>query len=42
MKNTNQLDINDPHKVTKPVEEKCDQMDTQLAKYGQSSERTSG
>jgi hypothetical protein len=41
MKNTNQQERNDPHKVTKPEEEEWDQTNTQLAKYGQNSERTS-
>jgi hypothetical protein len=34
MKNTNQQDRNDPHKIMKLAEEEWDQMDTQLAKYG--------
>jgi hypothetical protein len=42
MKNTNQHDRNDPHKVTKPVEEEWDQTDIRLAKNGQNSARTSG
>jgi hypothetical protein len=33
MKNTNQHDRNDPHKVTKLKEEEWGQADTQLAKY---------
>jgi hypothetical protein len=40
MKNTNQQDRNDPHKVIKLVEEECDQMDTRLVKYDQNSEWT--
>jgi hypothetical protein len=42
MKNTDQQDRNDPHKVTKLAEEELDQTDFRLAKYGQNSERTSG
>jgi hypothetical protein len=42
MKNTSQLDRNDAHKVKKPAEEEWDQTDTQLAKYSQNNERTSG
>jgi hypothetical protein len=42
MKNTSQLDRNDTHKVKKPAEEEWDQTDTQLAKYSQNNERTSG
>jgi hypothetical protein len=42
IKNSNQQDINDPHKVTNPVEEEWDQTDTRLAKYSQNSEQTSG
>jgi hypothetical protein len=38
MKNTNQQDRNDPHKVIKLVEEECDQMDTRLVKYDQNGE----
>jgi hypothetical protein len=38
MKNSNQHDRNDPHKVTKLVEKEWDQTNTQLAKYGQNSE----
>jgi hypothetical protein len=38
MKNTNQHDRNDTHKVTKLAKEECDQTDTRLAKYGQNSE----
>jgi hypothetical protein len=38
MKNTNQHDRNDPHKVIKLAEEECDQMDTLLAKYSQNSD----
>jgi hypothetical protein len=34
MKNTNQQDRNDPHKVIKLAKEEWDQTDTQLAKYG--------
>jgi hypothetical protein len=41
MKNTNQLDRNDPHKVSKLVEEEWDQTDTWLAKYGWNSEQMS-
>jgi hypothetical protein len=41
MKNTNQWDRNDPHKVTKPAEEEWYQTDTRLVKYDQNSERTS-
>jgi hypothetical protein len=42
MKNTNQYDRNDPHKVMKLAEEEWYQTDTQLAKYDQNNERTSG
>jgi hypothetical protein len=42
MKNTNQQDINDPHKIMKLAEKEWDQKDTRLAKYGQNHERTSG
>jgi hypothetical protein len=38
MKNTNQQERNDPHKVTKLEEEEWDQTNTRLAKYGQNSE----
>jgi hypothetical protein len=38
MKNTNQQDINDPHKITKLAEEEWDQTDSRLEKYGQNSE----
>jgi hypothetical protein len=38
MKNTNQQDRNDPHKVTKLAKEEWDQTNTQLAKYGQNNE----
>jgi hypothetical protein len=38
MKNTNQYDINDHHKVMKLAEEECDQTDTQIVKYDQNSE----
>jgi hypothetical protein len=41
MKNTNQQDKNDPHKVMKLAKEEWDQTDTRLAKYSQNSERTS-
>jgi hypothetical protein len=41
MKNTNQQNRNDPHKVMKPAEEEWDQTDTRLVKYGQNSEQTS-
>jgi hypothetical protein len=41
IKNTNQQDINDPHKILKLGEEESDQTNTRLAKYGQNSERTS-
>jgi hypothetical protein len=41
IKNTNQQDRNDHHKVMKPAEEEWDQTNTRLAKYGQNSERTS-
>jgi hypothetical protein len=34
MKNTNQHDRNYPHKVVKLAEEKWEQMDIWLAKYG--------
>jgi hypothetical protein len=34
MKNTNQQDINDPHKVMRLAEEEWDQIDTWLSKYG--------
>jgi hypothetical protein len=40
MKNTNQPDRNDLHKVTKLAEEEWGQTNTRLAKYGQNSERT--
>jgi hypothetical protein len=42
MKNTNQYERNDAHKVMKLAEEEWHQTDTQLVKYGQNSERTSG
>jgi hypothetical protein len=42
MKNTNQQDKNDPHEVMNLAEEEWDQTDTQLAKYAQHSEQTSG
>jgi hypothetical protein len=42
IKNTNQQETNDPHKVTKPAEEEWDQTGTQLAKYDQNNEQTSG
>jgi hypothetical protein len=38
MKNTNQNDRNDPHKVMKLAEEELNQMETRLAKYDQNSE----
>jgi hypothetical protein len=38
MKNTNQNDRNDPHKVMKLAKEELNQMETRLAKYGQNSE----
>jgi hypothetical protein len=38
MKNTNQQDINDPHKVMRLAKEEWDQTDTWLAKYSQNSE----
>jgi hypothetical protein len=38
MKNTNQQDRNDRHKITKPCEEEWDQTDTWLIKYGQNRE----
>jgi hypothetical protein len=38
MKNTNQNDRNDHHKVMKLAEEELNQMETRLAKYGQNSE----
>jgi hypothetical protein len=38
MKNTNQQDINDPHKITKLAEEEWDQTDSRLEKYSQNSE----
>jgi hypothetical protein len=38
IKNTNQQDRNNPHKVTKLAEEEWDQTDTRLAKYAQNSE----
>jgi hypothetical protein len=38
-KSTNQQDINDPNKITKPGKEEWDQMDTGLATYGQNGER---
>jgi hypothetical protein len=41
MKNINQQDRNDPHKVMKPVDEEWDQTNTRLAKYGKNSERMS-
>jgi hypothetical protein len=41
MKNTNQWDINDPHKIMKLAEEELDQTDNWLSNYGQNSERTS-
>jgi hypothetical protein len=41
MNNTDQKDINDPHKVTKLSEEDWDQTDTRLAKYGYNGGRTS-
>jgi hypothetical protein len=41
MKNINQQDINDLHKVTNLVEEEWDQTDTRLVKYDQNNERTS-
>ncbi len=37
MKNTNQYDRNDSHKVMKLAEEEWDETDTRLAKYGQNS-----
>jgi hypothetical protein len=42
MKNTNQWDRNDPHKVTKLVEEEWDEMNTRLTKYDQNSGWTLG
>jgi hypothetical protein len=42
MKNNNQQDRNDPHKITKLVEEEWDQTNTRLAKYDQNRERTPG
>jgi hypothetical protein len=41
MKNTNQWDRNDPHKITKLTEEERNQTDTRLAKYGQNGDETS-
>jgi hypothetical protein len=41
MKNTNQWDINDPHKITKLTKEERNQTDTRLAKYGQNGDETS-
>jgi hypothetical protein len=38
MKNNNQQNRNDTHKVMKLAEEEYDQTDTRLAKYGQNSE----
>jgi hypothetical protein len=38
MKNTNQQDRNDPHKIMKLAEEEWDQTVTRLAKYGQNRE----
>jgi hypothetical protein len=38
---TNQQHRNDPLKVTNVEEKECDQLNTQLAKYCQNSERTS-
>jgi hypothetical protein len=38
IKNTNQHDRNDPHKIMKLTEEEWDQTDTWLAKYGQNNE----
>jgi hypothetical protein len=40
MKNTNQQDRDDPHKIMKLAEEEWDQTDTQLAKYIQNHEET--
>jgi hypothetical protein len=40
--NTNQLDRNDPLKVTKLAEEEWDQTDSRFTKYGQNNEWTSG
>jgi hypothetical protein len=37
MKNTNQHDRKDPHKITKIAKEEWDQTDTWLVKYGQNS-----
>jgi hypothetical protein len=42
MKNTNQHDRKDPHKITKIAKEEWDQTDTWLVKYGQNSKRMSG
>jgi hypothetical protein len=42
IKNTNQEDINDPHKIMNIEKEEWDQTDTRLAKYDQNSEQTSG
>jgi hypothetical protein len=42
MKNTKQQDRKDLHKIMKLAEEEWDQTDTQLAKYGQTLEQTSG
>jgi hypothetical protein len=39
IKSTNQQDINDPNKITKPAKEEWDQMDTGLATYDQNGER---
>jgi hypothetical protein len=40
--NTNQQDRNDSHEVTKLAKEKWEQTNTQIVKYGQNSEQTSG
>jgi hypothetical protein len=42
MKNTNQQDRDDPHKIMKLAKEEWDQTDTQLAKYIQNREQTLG